>query len=84
MSFKNYRTEKPPEEGWYVWRVNHRHIKNLTIEFLSKYRTRGAGFETVLSPQFDYWDGYRILLPDGNIEWDHIECEPKKHSNKVI
>ena len=35
-------------------------------------RVRGAGFENVLSPEFDYWDGYRVILPKGLIEWAEI------------
>jgi hypothetical protein len=31
-------------------------------------QTRGAGYRDVLSPVFDYWDGYRIHVPDG-LHW---------------
>jgi hypothetical protein len=85
MKFKNYSKEKPPYPGWYVWRVRHKTMKDVLITFLALFRTRGAGFTTVVSPEFDYWDGYRVLLPKV-IEWaPYVGEEPKKYKlNKVL
>lgn len=84
MKFKNYSKEKPSCPGWYVWRVRHKTMKDVLITFLARFRTRGAGFTTVVSPEFDYWDGYKVLLPKA-IEWaPYVGEEPKRHSNKVL
>jgi hypothetical protein len=84
LVFKDYRKEKPTKEGVFVWRLNHKFIKDVVIVFTAKYRSRGAGYETVLSPEFDYWDGYRVLLPDGPIEWCEYDGEPRKYTHEII
>lgn len=82
--FKDYRKEKPLDPGWYIWRLPHKHLDNVVIVFLAKYRLRGAGWENVLSPEFDYWDGYRLHLPDGSIEWMQFDGEPPLTGREVI
>lgn len=83
-NFKNYREESPSGPGWYIWRMPHKFIKDVTLIFLAKYRERWAGFETVLSPQFDHWDGYRITLPKGPIEWSDYDGEEPKPGHELI
>lgn len=58
----------PAEKGIHAWRVPHRFLKGLEVEFLARMRMRGAGYEHVLSPEFDYWDGWRLHLPRG-VQW---------------
>jgi hypothetical protein len=70
--FHDYRVDPPKIEGWYIWRAHHKSLKDLTLIFLARLRERGAGYENVLSPEFDYWDGNRVILPKGPIEW--AEC----------
>lgn len=82
--FQDYRQQKPPKEGWYVWRLPHRRIEGLTVIFLAKYRLRGAGHQNVLSPSFDYWDGYRVLLPEGPIEWAHYNGLAPKPGRELL
>ena len=82
--FHNYRTEKPLAEGWYVWRVPHKFIEDVTLIFIAKYRERLAGFERVLSPEFDCWDGYSVLLPKGPIEWAEYDGEPPKTGSELL
>ncbi len=83
--FNDYRDDKPPAPGWYVWRLPHKRIEGLAIVFLAEYRWRGAGFEDVLSPSFDYWNGYRVLLPKGSIEWaPHDDGERPKSGREVL
>jgi hypothetical protein len=82
--FHDYRKEKPLIAGWYVWRLPHRFLEGVTLVFLAKYRKRGAGFETVLSPDFDYWDGYRVLLPSGSIEWAEYDGEDPKRGKELL
>lgn len=58
-----YADEKPTVEALYQWRVQHARMPDMHVRFVAPMRYRGAGFETVLSPPFDYWDGYRVLVP---------------------
>jgi hypothetical protein len=83
-AFHDYRKEKPPIVGWYVWRLQHKFIEGVMLVFLAKYRERGAGFESVLSPQFDYWDGYQVLLPKGTIEWAEYDGEQPKTGYELL
>jgi hypothetical protein len=83
MMFQDYRKVKPPEEGWYIWRLPHRHF-DAVIVFLARYRLRGAGHQQVLSPEFDHWNGRRVILPEGSIEWDYYDGEPPSYGNEVI
>lgn len=66
----NYYTIKPEKEGYYLWKVPHKRKPDISITFISQFRLRGAGYQNILSPDFDYWDGYRIILPK-QIEWDY-------------
>ena len=84
MVFKNYLKEKPPYPGWYIWRVRHKTMKDVLITFLARFRVRGAGFTKIVSPEFDYWDGYKVYIPK-KIEWALYKGEePKNYSNKVL
>tara|TARA_Y100000310_G_C20575740_1_gene760305 strand:- start:520 stop:957 length:438 start_codon:yes stop_codon:yes gene_type:complete len=52
--------------GEYLWRVSHQHLDSVVVQFRDKVRLRGHGHgDRVASPKFDYWDGYRVHLPDG-------------------
>jgi hypothetical protein len=82
--FHDYRKERPPAAGWYVWRLPHKFLEGVTLIFLAEYRLRGAGFESVLSPSFDYWDGYRVLLPKGSIEWAEYSGEKPKPLRELL
>lgn len=76
IEFKDYKKERPQEEGLYIWRAKHQYIKDMTITFLGEFRWRGNGHNPmVLSPDFDFWDGYRIHLID--CEWCDYEGEGK-------
>ena len=81
--FKLYATEKPPEKGVYVWRVPHVDILDLTVVFLAEYRLRGAGHEMVLSPEFDYWDGWRLHVNE-LAEWAYYTGELKANYLPVL
>lgn len=83
-AFYDYRKDKPPVEGWYVWRLPHKFIEGVTLIFLAKYRERGAGFERVLSPEFDHWNGYQVLLPKGSIEWAEYDGEPPIAGDELL
>jgi hypothetical protein len=82
--FRDYRQEKPPSEGWYIWRLPHKFLEGVTLVFLAKYRLRGAGLASVLSPSFDYWDGYRVLLPKGAVEWSEYNGEEPKAGRELL
>ena len=66
--FKLYANEPPTEKGIFVWRLPHSRIQQLSVIFLAANRLRGAGYEMVLSPEFDYWDGWRLHVPEST-EW---------------
>lgn len=82
--FKDYRKEKPQIEGWYAWRLPHKFIGGVVLIFLAKFRKRGAGFEQVLSPEFDYWDGYNVLLPKGPIEWSEYNGDAPRPGYELL
>jgi hypothetical protein len=68
--FKNYDKIKPETVGTYIWR---RTLKSgIVINFKSDFRLRGAGFKKILSPEFDHWDGYKVIVPK-NVEWREVE-----------
>ena len=51
--------------GTYYWRVPHSRL-DVVVCGKSEVRMRGHGYEDpVASPEFDYWDGYRVHLPKG-------------------
>ena len=84
MKFTDFRVEKPPDEGWYIWRLQGKFLPDITLVFLDKFRKRGAGYIDVISPGFDYWDGYRVLLPNGPIEWALYGGEPPKTGYELL
>lgn len=59
----DYATQKPPKAGIYRWRLKSKAVDGLVVQFSAKNRVRGAGYADVLSPEFDYWDGYRVHVP---------------------
>lgn len=63
-----YSERKPTEAGVYEWRVPSLACKGLIVTIHDHFRLRRAGSESVLSPEFDYWDGHRVLVPAG-LQW---------------
>jgi hypothetical protein len=80
-------TERQPEgKGVFAWRVPNRSQPNLIIQFFAHMRERGAGYRQAISPSFDYWNGSRILVPDGT-EWREAPDAPaglKDYDAKLI
>ena len=68
MEWVKYSERKPEAAGTYLWRMDSRAVKGLTIIARAKFRLRGAGYEDVLSPEFDHWDGYSVTVP-GELQW---------------
>ncbi len=64
----DYGEKKPPVAGPYEWLVPSQVVKGMTVRVLAHFRERGAGYKEVLSPEFDYWDGYRVHVPAGT-QW---------------
>lgn len=80
MKFNKYSEVRPKEQGFYVWRVENR--EGVFFDFLAEFRKRGAGHLDVLSPQFDYWDGYRVIVPPST-EWrEALKEEIEKYTEK--
>ena len=60
----SYDETKPDAAGIYEW--HHKHPKGFWQTFHAKMRMRGNGYgPDILSPDFDYWDGYRATVPAG-------------------
>lgn len=71
-----YAETRPEAAGAYQWRVPSRACSGLVVTFFAHMRMRGAGYRDVLSPVFDYWDGYRVIVPAGT-EWRAAENPPE-------
>jgi len=63
--WREYSEERPPEAGAYEWSVPSRVCEGMRVIVLARYRKRGAGAVSMLSPEFDHWDGYRVTVPEG-------------------
>lgn len=64
----DYRALKPPRAGVFQWRLPSIAVPGMSVTFYAHMRERGAGYSDVLSPVFDYWDGYRVHVPAGT-QW---------------
>lgn len=64
----SYSEQRPSSEGPFAWRVPSVAVHGLIVTCVAHMRERGAGYTRVISPVFDYWDGYRVLVPDG-LQW---------------
>jgi hypothetical protein len=73
-----YSERKPETEGAYRWRLQSKYAKGLTVEFVACMRSRWAGYNTQVSPSFDYWDGYKLLVPV-ETEWAPTEVTCKSY-----
>ncbi|WP_368871935.1 hypothetical protein [Proteus terrae] len=72
-----YSEQKPEKEGVYLWRMDSETVKGEKVIARKRMRSRGAGYQSVLSPEFDYWDGYRLHVPD-DLEWmEDDETKPE-------
>lgn len=81
-----YSEKRPDAYGVYEWSIPSETMKGESIVVLAHMRWRGAGCQDVLSPSFDYWDGYRVIVPKGT-KWrehngDHKAI--KEHDEIVI
>ncbi|WP_186167279.1 hypothetical protein [Burkholderia gladioli] len=73
QQWTKWEDARPQAAGVYRWRVASRAVAGISVSFLAKMRMRGAGYsDDVLSPEFDYWDGYRVILPK-EVEWQHVD-----------
>jgi hypothetical protein len=81
----DYAAEKPGVRGAYEWRVPSTALPGEFVIVAAHMRMRGAGYQDVLSPSFDRWDGYRVHVPSG-LQWrrttEHSAIESYKQ--KVI
>lgn len=70
--WNDYPSSIPQARKQYRWRLPLLYDPGLFVTFIAWMRQRGAGYKDVYSPQFDYWDGYRVLVPT-ETQWQ--ECE---------
>lgn len=73
----------PTEEGFYEWRVPSKALPGVVLIVAAKMRMRGAGFEYVLSPEFDYWDGYRVHV-QCDVEWRNLSVKLKENQSSIV
>lgn len=67
-----YADQKPLNVGVYQWRVPSVAVPGLIVTFYARMRERGAGFVQTISPAFDHWDGYQVIVPTGT-EWREVK-----------
>jgi len=79
-TWTRYIDERPKEAGLYEWRVPSSAVPGMVLIVAAAMRMRGAGFETVLSPEFDYWNGYSVLV-QCDVEWRETEFVPQKYQS---
>lgn len=61
--------DKKPDAGLYEWRIPSVSLPGEHIIVASMMRLRGSGWsDPVLSPGFDYWDGWKVTVPAG-LQW---------------
>ena len=66
VPWSTYGDSKPESEGVYRFRVPSVRVSGAVVTFLSIMRHAGAGAgHPVLSPEFDYWDGFKLHVPVG-------------------
>lgn len=70
----NYAEQRPTVAGAYRWRLESVVVPGMFVTFVAHMRERGAGYENVLSPLFDYWDGYSVHVPAG-LQWQALRPE---------
>jgi hypothetical protein len=63
-----YTAAKPETAGVYLWKVPSIRVPGLVVTFCAHMRERNAGYRKAISPSFDYWNGYDLLVPAGT-EW---------------
>ncbi|MFY2645685.1 hypothetical protein ACOTDF_29300 [Achromobacter insuavis] len=75
-----FKDQQPTKAGLYEWRVpsNTAPGQDMVLIVAAQMRMRGAGGTNVLSPEFDYWDGYRVLV-QCDVEWRPTDFVPGKY-----
>lgn len=80
MTWISYNDHPPLNAGVYEWRMPSEVCKGLFVTLHDHFRLRGAGYKDVLSPSFDHWDGYHVLVPAG-LEWRPSDKELKRNES---
>lgn len=84
-TWTRYADERPAVAGLYEWRMASKALPDGVLIVVAEMRVRGAGFKTVLSPEFDHWDGNRVLVP-ADLEWrqTNISLNPWQRTPLVL
>lgn len=82
--WKDYASEKPASAGTFEWKVPSRVCDGMDVRVYANNRLRGAGYEQVVSPAFDYWDGYRVHVPKGTMWREAPEDISLKNHEQVV
>lgn len=78
-----YADCKPESAGLYEWRVPSKAVPGATLIVAALMRVRGAGYENALSPEFDYWDGYRLHV-QCDVQWRTTDLVLDKHRTPAV
>lgn len=85
--WRDYASNKPIVAGVYEWRLPSLSLPDAFVIFHAHMRMRGAGYSDVLSPSFDHWDGYRVIVPHG-AQWREadvaVKCERHETTGLAI
>jgi hypothetical protein len=75
----------PETAGTYEWRVPSKALPGENIIVAAHMRERSAGLKRQLSPSFDWWDGWKLVLPE-RLEWRECQSghETQEHSITVL
>lgn len=78
MDWTDYTGANQLPVGEYLWRVPHSSIDSVITIFRAKVRKRGYGCrDSVTSPDFDYWDGWKLHLPESVQYRDVLDSDPE-------
>jgi hypothetical protein len=83
VTWTKYAERAPEKAGPYLWRVPSKCVKGLVVQFVGHMRERGAGYQQVLSPIFDHWDGYSLHVPAGT-EWTETDAKCQWHQTTAL
>lgn len=78
-----FKASPPTEVGIYEWRIPSKAVPEMFIIVAAEMRWRGAGYKDVISPEFDYWDGYQVHV-QCDVEWRKTTFLPEKNQRTPL
>lgn len=86
LDFTSVSTSIPNSVGDFLWKTQ---VGQHEVIFPAKMRERSAGLKRVVSPEFDHWNGYKLILPEVPLFWANAEnfvesLPPKAQTERKI